>query len=295
MNTHKFARSIPGPYLRASFEPTDRLAVVLVNKRPDSVIQRIATAEKIASPDFQAWLRYQNSQRYEIYVSMNALREDARGRTKEDIAAIRHVYLDFDDNGDAAVQELFRRQDLPTPSHVLNTSPGKWQVTWRVEGFAKDEAENLQRALARETGADPAATDCARVLRMPGFNNHKYDRPHLVRVEPHAAIAGLIYRPDQFPKFSPEERAIGHQSSENGQPAARNHMPGAGSQSERDWAFARRALARGEPEESVIAAIASYRRYEKHNPQYYAEHTVQKAVQSLRVQASPDRSTEPER
>jgi len=105
----------------------------------------------------------------------------------------------------------------------------------------------------------------------------------------------LIYRPEQFPKFSPEERAIRHQSSENGQAAARNHTAGALSQSERDWAFARRALARGEPEESVIAAIASYRRYEKHNPQYYAEHTVQKAVQSLRVQASPDRSTEPER
>src|SRR6266852_9140830 len=98
MEIHKFAGHNPGPYLRASFEPTDRLAVVLVNKRPDSVIQRIATTEKIASPYFQAWLRYQNAQRYEIYVSMNALREDARGRTKEDIAAIRHVYLDFDDN-----------------------------------------------------------------------------------------------------------------------------------------------------------------------------------------------------
>jgi len=27
---------------------------------------------------------------------MNALREGARGRTKEDVAVIRHVYLDFD-------------------------------------------------------------------------------------------------------------------------------------------------------------------------------------------------------
>src|SRR6266849_6112690 len=295
MNIPKFARYIPGPYLRASFEPTDRLAVVLVNKRPDSVIQRIATAEKIASPDFQAWLRYQNSQRYEIYVSMNALREDARGRTKEDIAVIRHVYLDFDHDGNAAVRALFKRQDLPTPSYVVNTSPGKWQVSWQVEGFAKDEAENLQRALARETGADPAATDCARVLRIPGFENHKYSRPYLVRVEPHAAIAGLVYRPEQFPKFS-QERSVWHPTGEEGRPpVARNRKSGAISQSERDWAFARRALARGESEESVIAAIASYRRYEKHDPQYYAELTVQKAVQSLRVQASPARSTELER
>src|SRR6266849_4099983 len=235
MKIHKFASDIAGPYLQASFEPTDRLAVVLVNKRPDSVIQRIATADEIASQDFQAWLRYQNAQRFEIYVSMNALREGARGRTKEDIAVIRHVYLDFDHDGTAAVQALFRRQDLPTPSYVVNTSPDKWQVTWRVEGFAKNEAENLQRAVAREMGADPAATDCARVLRLPGFYNHKYDRPYLVRVEPHAAIAGLVYRPEQFPKFSRDERAIRNQSAENGQPTARNHAPRGISQSERDW------------------------------------------------------------
>src|SRR6266705_5390000 len=127
---------------------------------------------------------------------MNALRDDARGRTKEDVAVIRHVYLDFDDNGTAAVRDLFKRQDLPMPSHVLNTSPDKWQVTWRVEGFTKDEAEHLQKALARQTGADPAATDCARVLRLPGFFNHKYEKPHFVSVE---TLSDGIYRPNDFP------------------------------------------------------------------------------------------------
>jgi len=105
----------------------------------------------------------------------------------------------------------------------------------------------------------------------------------------------VIYRPEQFPKFPQQERSIWNPAGEEGQPAARNHTRGAISQSERDWAFARRSLARGEPEETVIAAIASYRRNEKHNPQYYAEHTVRKAAQSLRVQAPPNRSTERER
>jgi len=41
---------------------------------------------------------------------------------------------------------------------------------------------------------------------MPGFYNHKYDRPHLVRVEPHAAIAGFVYRPEQFPKLPKSDR-----------------------------------------------------------------------------------------
>jgi len=44
--------------------------------------------------------------------------------------------------------------------------------------FEKDQAESLQRALVRELGADLAATDSSRVLRLPGFYNHKYAKPH---------------------------------------------------------------------------------------------------------------------
>jgi len=62
---------------------------------------------------------------------------------------------------------------------------------------------------ARQTGADRAATDCARVLRLPGFYNHKYGEPYLVRLEPYAALTGIISHPDQFPKISVEERVVG--------------------------------------------------------------------------------------
>src|SRR5258708_29937198 len=194
-------RNVAAAYIRGNFESDDRLAVVLVNRRTDAVIQRVSAAEKIAAPDYQAWLRHQNAQQFEVYVSMNALHEEARGRTKAEISEIRHIYLDFDENGTAAVQRLFARLDVPTPSYVLNTSPDKWQVVWRVEGFGKDEGEKLQKGLARETGADPAATDCARVLRLPGFYNHKYREPYLVRVEAHSAIAGEVNRPENFPDF----------------------------------------------------------------------------------------------
>jgi hypothetical protein len=69
------------------------------------------------------------------------------------------------------------------------------------------------------------------------------------------------------------------------------------SQSERDWAYAKRSLARGDPEDLVVAAIASHRRYDKHNPQYYAELTVHKARESLEKDRSPTDalSLEPER
>src|SRR5690349_14974550 len=126
----------------------------------------------MVAPDFQAWLHEQNARHYDVYISMNALKPEATGRTKQDIAAIRHLYLDFDVNGTNAVQALLKRKDLPAPNFLLSTSPDKWQAVWKVEGFGKPQAECLQRAIARETGADIAATDCARVLRLPGLYNH---------------------------------------------------------------------------------------------------------------------------
>ncbi len=74
---------VASQYLRENFDPGDRLAVVVLDKRTNAVTQRIAKAETIAAPDFQAWLRHKNAQRCEIYVSMNALRPFARSRQKE--------------------------------------------------------------------------------------------------------------------------------------------------------------------------------------------------------------------
>lgn len=273
-------------YLLSNFEPRDRLAVVLVHKGSGSVLQRLATAEQIAAVDFQAWLRHKNAREHEIYVSMNVLRPDARGRTKADVAMIRHVYLDFDDHGNEAVERLMKRADLPQPNYVLNTSPDKWQTVWKVNGFTKDQAEDLQRGLARETAADPAATDCSRVLRLPGFYNHKYADKHLVDVQ---SLSAEVYGPERFPKFAPEERAPRTANGRSARPISAS--PGRISQSERDWAFAKRALARGDPEHLIVTAIAAYRRFDKYNPQAYAELTVRKAAESLRSGAARDPSS----
>ena len=266
---------IPVRYIRENFKPEDRIAMVLIQKETHRVVQRVATAEKVASPEFQAWLRHQNASRFEVYVSMNTLKEGSRSRTKEDIAQIRHIYLDFDHNGTAAVQALVTRDDLPQPSYLVNSSPDKWQVVWKVEGFAHEEAERLMRDLVRETGADPAATDSSRVLRLPGFANHKYGRPFVVTVEPRATGT---YGPQHFPKVPNEEKSK-LQITDHG-PARPPRGPES-SQSERDWAYARRALARGESSDKVRAAIAAFRSGQKADVSQYAERTVRKAMESL--------------
>jgi hypothetical protein len=53
------------------------------------------------------------------------------------------------------------------------------------------------------------------------------------------------------------------------------------SQSEHDWAYAKRALARGDDPEVVIQRIADYRSEDKDDPNYYARRTVTKAQAAL--------------
>jgi hypothetical protein len=268
---------VPVRYIRENFRPEDRVAIVLIQKETRRAIQHVATADRIAQPQFQERLRHANASRHEVYIGMNPVRETSHSRTKDDIAAIRHVYLDFDDNGTAAVQALMRRDDVPEPNYLVNTSSDRWQVVWKVEGFARDDAERLMRHLARETGADPAATDSSRVLRLPGFLSHKHGAPFLVRVQPRAS---RTYGPDYFPKYPGEEqgaRALIDRSETPEHPRCTGHL----SQSERDWAYAKRALSRGDGPDKVIAAIARFREGEKSDVHAYATRTVQKAIQSL--------------
>ena len=265
---------VPVRYLRENFQPGDRIAVVLIQKQTHRVIQRIATVDKIGEREFQAWLRHANANRFEVYVGMNTLNPGARSRTKEDVAAVRHIYLDFDHNGTAAVQSMIRRDDLPEPNYLVNSSPGKWQVVWKVEGFQQDEAERLMRQLVRELGADPAATDSSRVLRLPGYMNHKYGKPFLVRAESRSAAT---YTPEHFPRSledSKGARSIMSTIPDRG--AARGI-----SQSERDWAYAKRALARGGSPANVRDAITAFRAGQKTDVNQYAERTVRKAMESL--------------
>jgi hypothetical protein len=263
-------------YVLENFAAQDRIALLALHRTNNEVIQRITTAETLSSSDFQAWLSYLNSQKHDLYLSMNTLKRGSRGRTKQDIDCIRHIFLDFDQNGDRAVEKLLARNDLPQPNYLLKTSPDRWQVIWKVEGFEKAAAEELERGLVQSTGADPCVIDIARVLRLPGFYNHKYRPAYLVTAE---ARCDTIRRPDHFPKLPIDQSIAEHLRPSPSQ--RRDSALNPPSQSERDWAYAKRALGRGETESRVTEEIARYRVGQKHNPQDYAQRTVRKAVRQL--------------
>ena len=266
-------------YILDNFECSDRIAILVRDSKKGETIQPITTAENAAGPDFQTWLRHKNLTS-DVYLGMNTLKQHAQSRTKDDIDNIRHLYLDIDREGPEALEAIRNSSAVPRPNYVLQTSPEKNQVVWKVETISQEHAENLQRAMVREFGGDPAATDSTRVLRLPTFVNRKYGREHIVTARSEASV---IY---QFEDFrlrtdAPDERRARALLGER----HHAHSDGEITQSERDWAFARRALARGDDPEEVIRRIADYRADDKHDPEYYARHTVKKA------QSERDRGT----
>src|SRR5215469_11590248 len=260
-------------YILTSFQRTDRLAVLIRNSDRGETVQRITTAAKIAESSFQDWLRHKNEKEsFDIYIGMNTLKPEARTRTKEDIETIRHLYMDIDHDGSAALARIQQSNLVPHQNYTIKTSPGKFQVVWRVQNISQEQAESVQRAMVRKFGGDPAATDSTRVLRLPDFMNRKYEAEFRVQAVKHA---GAVYNPQDFrlrtelieTDFRPHRQFATSVSTQ----------PPQLSQSEHDWAYAKRALARGDDPEELIRRIADFRAGEKHDPLYYARHTVERA------------------
>ena len=311
------AQAMAQRYIQENFDPEDWLAVVVRKRHPEETVQRISTARQISSPEFQAWLRHKNANGSDIYISLNTLKEHANGRTKADLKDIRHLYVDLDEDGRQRLAAIYEDGRVPLPNYVLQTSPGKYQVVWRVEGIAHKDAEDLLRGLARRFGGDPAATDATRVFRLPGFHNKKYSQNFPVK--PAAGrLPERVYHQSDF-RIEPISAALLRETGT----VARPHVSVAGAvspesvktQSERDWAYAIRHLRRGDNPEDIIREIAAFRatnRYDsqdstqlvsspKPNPRYYAEHTVSRAMHSLGIarstntKASGSQEIEPDR
>jgi RepB DNA-primase from phage plasmid len=261
-------------YIERNYAPSDRLATVVRNSLTGETTQRLASAEKIASPDFQAWLRHKNARGADIYISQNVFRPEARTRLKSDVDKIRHVYLDLDKNGDDALTKIGDSLLVPEPSFVISTSPQKYQVIWKVADMAPNAAETLQKAMVAEFGGDPAATDSSRVLRLPGFQNKKYQRDY--PVEAYAGSDQTYSLPDF--RLPADDR----QSKSRPVEASKNHGRKSAeiTQSERDWAYVTQQLRRGEAPERLVEALAHFRQ-DKSSPDYYARQTVSRAYASV--------------
>jgi len=252
-------------FLTRCFEPNETIALLLRTESPAKTQQRVITLEQALTPRYLGWLAYQNHHGANVYVAANPLRSGSRKRTKECIASVHHLYLDIDEDGDARLAALRASDCVPTPSAILSTSPGKYQVLWRVDGSDFATQEVMLKRLASAFGGDPACTDCNRVLRIPGFFNRKYSPAHSVAVEYHS---DATYSPADF-RLPDETRFIVRPLGGN----VRHSIPRKDSHSEQDWAWACHELAQGKDAGKLTHELAA-RRADKPNPLYYAQRTI---------------------
>ena len=259
-------------FLSRCFAVGDTIAFLLRRDNAERPTQRIVRLEQALAPTYLRWLAHENHGGSNVYVAANPLRAGSRKRTKESVASVRHLYIDIDTDGDARLATLRASDAAPTPSAILSTSPGKYQVLWRVDGFDFSRQEQTLKLLAVAFGGDPACTDCNRVLRLPGFLNRKYDPAHRVTVQ---YPCDSVWTPTDFRLDSGVVDAM---LFDHAIPPRK--QPGKHSNSESDWAWVSHELAHGKDPVKLTRELAS-RRSDKPNPLYYAQRTVDVASARL--------------
>jgi hypothetical protein len=189
--------------------------------------------------------------RAKIYVTANPLRSDERKRTKDSIATVRHLYLDFDSNGEARLTSLRASDTVPMPTTVLSTSFGKYQILRRIDSFTFERPESTLKRIAIPFGGEPASMDCNRVLRLPGFRNCKHDPSYPITVK---YPCDSTSNPSDFRLDIPAANAL---PSPHAIPSQKH--PGKHTNSEHDWGWIPHQLAHGKDAAKRTRTIASRR------------------------------------
>ena len=96
-------------------------------------------------------------------------------RNEQNVCRVRGVHADMDG---ISAEQLDAVTAILQPSMVVqSSSPGRYQLYWQLsedEVLAKEETKAINQCLAEHHGADVAAVDVARLLRLPGFKHMKY-------------------------------------------------------------------------------------------------------------------------
>lgn len=119
----------------------------------------------------------QQQKKRNVWFCVNLL--DRKERKKDYCLPTELVWADLDECAPTKV--------VPTPSIVIESSPGRFQALWRLESKVDPfVAEDYSRRIAyqnRTKGADVSGWDLTQLLRVPLTRNFKYDASPRVRVE----------------------------------------------------------------------------------------------------------------
>jgi hypothetical protein len=191
------------------------------------------------------------------YVAANQLRSGGRKRTERCIAKVRHLYCHLDTDCDTRLTSLRASEALLTPTAAISTSPGKYQVRWRIDCSPFERQESTLKLLCIAFGRDPVCTNVSRIPRPPGYLSCKYDTTYSSTVE---YPSDSTWNCDDFRLDILAADAILSSRAITARKQPANH-----SNREHDWAWVLHELARGQDAAKLTRKLAS-RRSDKPNP-----------------------------
>jgi hypothetical protein len=114
-------------FVYSIFKPTDTICfMTLLGKIPE---HEFILARDAIKPEYYEHLKALNADR-SIYIGMNAynpeLIGESKGRTKENVVAVRTLYIDADENGPERKNTILSSKLVPEPTVVLESSPNKF-------------------------------------------------------------------------------------------------------------------------------------------------------------------------
>src|SRR5215203_27826 len=149
----------------------------------------------------RAWIEREAAAHRETYHCGHLLTD--RRRTKENAAPLSALYVD----GDGAKI----RPGMPSPTAVVESSPGREQVYWGLSRpVAPEVGERLNRRLALAMGADKSGWDLTQLLRPPGSRNYKYAEAPAVEVTDLDEVVHDAGDLDRLLPLLPEAAKNGH-------------------------------------------------------------------------------------
>jgi hypothetical protein len=89
------------------------------------------------------------------------------GQIAEEITRVRYIFVDTDGVPLDPILEAL------TPHIVIESSPERYHVYWRVKDLPLAEFRSVQRAAIAKFGTDKNIHDLPRVMRLPGFDHQK--------------------------------------------------------------------------------------------------------------------------
>jgi hypothetical protein len=164
-------------FLGAIFEPED---IVEFRPLPNSP-KRWGTLADL--PDIVPWLAARNASGKHAYFGGNP-RKAKGGSKEEDVALARCLWADFD--GNIEHNEARTRiigAGIPAPTATLASGAGI-HAWWRLSDPMTDLPEWTRRtkALIAAVGSDKTIHDAPRIMRLPGFVNHKHEGKPLAAI-----------------------------------------------------------------------------------------------------------------